>query len=300
MATVSLLGYSIVYGILLAVITYGLNLRKGLAIFMVLVIGGIATYGLKNGLKFPRPSDIDIRVNEPNHAPTLKLVDQGAGEFFWSLPKEEAMEAAKIQKNWSYGLPSGHVSAATAFVLSLFLFFRKKGLFIFALSWIVLMALSRMYLGRHFIADVLGGALVGIAAVFLGKFLLRPLDVLGTSLLEKRAFVPILLLVIPLIVLSPFIQIIDADNVGRLLGLVLAYFAINQIGYSTEDGNIKQRFLRTFVAIVCSALLAFLVDYGTTVIGFSEAQLPTLTKTFLSTSVPFIGAFVVLKRLKFY
>lgn len=300
MSSISLLGYSIVYGILITVITFGLNLRKGIAIFMILVIGGIATYSLKNGLKFPRPSDIDIRVNEPNHAPTLKLINQGAGETFWSLPKAEAMAAVKIQEDWSYGLPSGHVSAATAFVLSLFVFFRKRSLFIFALCWIFLMALSRIYLGRHFIADVLVGAFVGMIVVLLGRFLLKPLEVTGADKLEKKAFIPILILVVPLILLSPFLQIIDADNVGRLSGLVLVYFIINQMGHASDEGKVKQRVLRTLVAIVCSALIAITIMSGTKAIGLTDAQIPQLIKTCLLTAIPFIGAFALLKRLNLY
>ena len=115
MSTISLLGYSMVYGILISIITFGINLRKGLAIFMILAIGGIMTDGLKKGLKFPRPSDIDVRVIEPSQELAERLVELGGANSFWSLPSEEAIERTKIQTDWSYGLPSGHVSAATSF-----------------------------------------------------------------------------------------------------------------------------------------------------------------------------------------
>ena len=177
MSTVSLLGYSMVYGILISIITFGINVRKGLAIFMILAIGGIMTDGLKRGLKFPRPSDIDSRVIEPGQVPSGRLVDLGGANSFWSLPSEEAIEAAKIQTDWSYGLPSGHVSAATAFLLGLFFFYRKRGLLMFSVCWIILMALSRMYLGRHFIADVIRGMIVGGLAVLIAVFLFKSLEI---------------------------------------------------------------------------------------------------------------------------
>jgi len=300
MSTVSLLGYSMVYGVLISIITFGINLRKGIAIFMILAIGGIMTDGLKRGLKFPRPSDIDVRVIEPGQEPSGRLVDLGGANSFWSLPSEEAMEAVKIQTNWSYGLPSGHVSAAAAFLLGLFFFYRKRGLFIFSACWIILMALSRMYLGRHFIADVIGGILVGGLAVLIAVWLFKWLEIKSYKKLRPLAFLRISCLVIPLVLLTPLIELLDADNVGRLFGLIVAYFVINKMGQNSDAGKFWLRVARILVAVIVSFALYLAINFMIDAIGWEDTQMADLVTTFLVTGPPFIVSFVILRRLKLY
>ncbi|WP_366915435.1 phosphatase PAP2 family protein [uncultured Psychroserpens sp.] len=300
MSTVSLLGYSMVYGILISVITFGINLRKGLAIFMILAIGGIMTDGLKRGLKLPRPSDIDVRVIEPGQQPSGRLVDFGGANSFWSLPTKEAIVAVKNQTNWSYGLPSGHVSAATAFLLGLLFFYRKKGLLIFSVCWVILMALSRMYLGRHFIADVIGGVLVGGLAVLIAVFLFKSLEINSYKKLKPPAFSRISYFVIPLVLLTPFIGLLDADNIGRLLGLIVAYFIINQIGQNSDSGKTWLRVARIFIAVILSLVMYLILNYIIKAINWEDTQMADLVTTFLQTGPPFLVSFVILRKLNFY
>ena len=300
MSTVSLLGYSMVYGILISIITFGINLRKGLAIFMILAIGGIMTDGLKRGLKLPRPSDIDVRVIEPGQEPSGRLVDLGGANSFWSLPSVEAIEAAKIQTNWSYGLPSGHVSAATAFLLGLFFFYRKRGLLIFSVCWIILMALSRMYLGRHFIADVIGGMFVGGLAVLIAAWLFKSLEIESYKKLHPPAFLRIACFVIPLVLLTPLIELLDADNVGRLFGLIVAYFVINRLGQNSDAGKIWSRVARIFIAVIVSLVLYLAINFMIDAISWEDTQMADLVTTFLLTGPPFLVSFIILRRLNFY
>jgi len=300
MSTVSLLGYSIVYGILISIITFGINLRKGLAIFMILAIGGIMTDGLKRGLKFPRPSDIDVRVMEPGQQPSGRLVDFGGAKSFWSLPSKEAMLAVKIQTGWSYGLPSGHVSAATAFLFGLFFFYRKKGILVFSVSWIILMALSRMYLGRHFMADVIGGVFVGVLAVIIAALLFKSLEIESYKKLNPLAFLRLVCFVLPLVVLVPLIELLDADNVGRLFGLVVAYFAINRIGQYTDAGNFLVRVVRILIAVVVSSALYLSINFIANAIHWEGTQMTDLVTTFLLTAIPFLMSFVILRQFNFY
>ncbi len=300
MSTVSVLGYSMVYGILISIITFGINIRKGLAIFMILAIGGFMTDGLKRGLKFPRPSDIDVRVIEPGQVPSGRLVDFGGAVNFWSLPSDEAFEAVKTQTDWSYGLPSGHVSAATAFLLGLFFFYRRRGLLIFSVCWIILMSLSRMYLGRHFIADVVGGMLVGGFAVLIAALLFKSLEIESYKKLKLPAFLRIACFVIPLVLLTPLIELLDADNVGRLFGLIAAYFVINKIGQNSDEGKIWLRMARIFIAVVVSLVIYMLINFAIDAISWEDTQIADLVTTFLLTAPPFILSFVILRRLNFY
>jgi membrane-associated phospholipid phosphatase len=82
---------------------------------------------------------------------------------FWLDPSVRLSEAE------SYGLPSGHAQHATAVYLLLAFWVRRGWMWLLAFVFIFLMALSRVYLGVHFIQDVLSGFVLGL--VVLGLFL---------------------------------------------------------------------------------------------------------------------------------
>lgn len=300
MSSISLLGYSVVHGTLVIIIIFGLNLKKGLSIFLILAIGGILTDGLKRGLKFPRPSDIDIRIVEPGQKPSQPLVEMGGGESFWALPSSEAMEAVKIQPDWSYGFPSGHVSAAAALFLGFAFFFRSKAIFTFSVCWILLMSLSRMYLGRHFIGDVIGGLTVGILAVLIASFLLRPLHVEESSKLNRQAFLRLAVFTIPLVLLTPLIELLDADNIGRLLGIGVAYALISKIGIPPDNGNIWKRLGRILIALILFGVVDRSVNILMDSTGWEETRFIDLAVTFSTTCLPLFGAFLISRRLNLY
>lgn len=63
--------------------------------------------------------------------------------------------------------PSGHTAVATTVTLTLALLLRRWYVWALAFFWIVLMAWSRTYLSAHWLSDVAGGVLEGIAVACL-------------------------------------------------------------------------------------------------------------------------------------
>jgi membrane-associated phospholipid phosphatase len=63
--------------------------------------------------------------------------------------------------------PSGHVAHAAAVAVALALISARWQVVVVGAAYVVLMALSRTYLGAHWVSDTLGGALLG-ASVALG------------------------------------------------------------------------------------------------------------------------------------
>ncbi len=300
MTTITTLGYTPVYAGLLTIVMFGFRLKHGIFVFATMLIGGILTDGLKRGLEFPRPSDVDIRVIEPGHERPPLLVDGGGADSFWALPSDEAMTAADEQEYWSYGLPSGHVSAATAFCLALAFFFRSRALFVFGVAWIFLMALSRMYLGRHFIADIIGGVGVGMFALAVGAYVLRPLIRDDGSEVDFSALFRWAALLLPLVLIAPFFDLLDKENTGRLLGLLATYALLLRVGFSTDEAVIWKRIARVLLAIVVYVILDQVLDPVIDSLDWDDNSFGMLVFTFLITFLSFSGTVLLAQRLTLF
>ncbi|GHV79628.1 membrane protein [Spirochaetia bacterium] len=70
----------------------------------------------------------------------------------------------------SYGIPSGHAQLSLCFALSLALWYgRSAGIRIGAVLFVLLIALTRLYLGLHFPTDILAGWLLGLFTLVLWR-----------------------------------------------------------------------------------------------------------------------------------
>jgi membrane-associated phospholipid phosphatase len=84
---------------------------------------------------------------------------------------QEAIESLRIHTAEGYAFPSGHTQGATSFWFGLLLYFKHRWVTVVSVSMIVLVALSRMYLGVHWPVDVVAGIAFGIAWVFFVNWL---------------------------------------------------------------------------------------------------------------------------------
>ncbi|MEP7109719.1 MAG: phosphatase PAP2 family protein [Ferruginibacter sp.] len=73
--------------------------------------------------------------------------------------------------------PSGHTSLAFATATSLTLTHKKWWVAVPAYLWAGCVGYSRMYLGKHYPSDLLGGAVVGVGSSFLSHWLSKKLFV---------------------------------------------------------------------------------------------------------------------------
>jgi len=89
---------------------------------------------------------------------------------YWIDPRVSAFSAET-----SFGLPSGHTLNATSVFGITAASLRKKWVWLAAVVIIILMGISRMYLGMHFLRDVVGGLVIGTILLFLFTGLEEPL-----------------------------------------------------------------------------------------------------------------------------
>lgn len=87
--------------------------------------------------------------------------------------------------------PSGHEAVATAMALTLWLVLPKKWRWL-SVVWIVIVGVSRMYLGVHGLNDIVGGFAIGLAAVCFVRLLppaiAKPLHLDKDKPLLERGF----------------------------------------------------------------------------------------------------------------
>lgn len=109
-----------------------------LAYILVLLFGHVL---LKDIIARPRPCHIDE---------TIKLL---------------------VTRPDSFSCPSTHTAWAFAAATSIFLYFKKAG--IFALVIAAIMGFSRMYLFVHFPTDVLAGIVMGVVVAFISRMIVE-------------------------------------------------------------------------------------------------------------------------------
>ena len=114
---------------------------KSYEVIIGIGINVVATAGLKNVFRRTRPNN-----RYPN-------------EVFILTPTN------------GYSFPSGHTSIAFATATSLTLAYKKWYITVPAYMWAGAVGYSRIYLGKHYPTDVLGGMLVGAGSSYLGHWI---------------------------------------------------------------------------------------------------------------------------------
>ncbi len=228
-------------------LAFAVRFRIGMAVLVLLLVNSLATDLLKDCFAIPRPGDVDQRVQQLSGDGSHPIATQGGATGFWSSLPTATLAAARGSADLSYAFPSGHVSSAAALTLSIALLLRSRRLWLLAAVWIPLTGLSRLFLGRHYVADVLGGAALG-AAVALFGWLLFGAEALG---LERGAAAPwrraaLVALAGGALLLAVFVPGTDVVAVGRLVALVMLLFALPPAAF---DENVDPIFRLARVAI---------------------------------------------------
>jgi membrane-associated phospholipid phosphatase len=301
LSLVTLLGYTPAYAAALLVLAFAVRLRPSLGVLGGVLLAGLLAEGLKDGIAYPRPDEVDDRVARSFASTPIEIRARGGATGFWGRPQPAAIAAVRQRAAGNYGFPSGHVAAATAFLLGAAYFFRSRQALAAAGAWVPLMALSRLYLGRHFLADVLGGLAIGLAATGLAVVLFRPLDDARRRDGETRlAFAPATLASLTLCALAPWQPLLRPEYVGVLAGLVVSGAFLLATGLSAEGGTRRQRALRVTIAglVLGSGLGA--TQALTRRPGPPTARAAAVAATLLVAAATFAGTTALSRRLGLY
>lgn len=242
MSIISALGSEEFYLIFIPAIYWSVDKRLGRQLGYIFLLSGLVNNILKNTLRQPRP--------------------------FWLEP------GLQLSEGEGYGIPSGHVQNTTAVIILLAAQLRRGWSWLLVLLFIVLMGMSRFYLGVHFPQDIAVGFILGL--LILAGFLLWQTfffarfnkQILGRRLLLlvliptvlAAIYIGLLLLLGPTDTDVPWASYIPAADlnghedvvatVAGLLGFGIGILLEGSRVRFRSDGSVSQRVARYVLGIV--------------------------------------------------
>jgi membrane-associated phospholipid phosphatase len=255
MVAVTSLGYAYMLIPILVVIAFGINFRRGFVLVYIVLLTAAVTSFLKATFALPRPEAVDSTLLQlGDDDPEVYPFERRGAPGFWAPLPADVVSYYRGIPGTSWGIPSGHSSITTALWGSMALLFRRRWLWALSLSLIVLVPLSRMYLARHFLADVLAGvALGGLVVVCAWQLALGPLvdhrrrsPLLSLPLsAEAQRFTVYLVLPVAAIYLPG----VGLEHAMRMTGVSVGLWLLTRTGLPLEMEEDWKRFARVVLAI---------------------------------------------------
>jgi membrane-associated phospholipid phosphatase len=193
---ITFLGEESIYVIILGFIFWCKDKKYGYKLAYLLLFSSLINGFVKDVIKAERP----ISIKELRHL--------------------------RVETATGYSFPSGHTQNITSFVTALSLKLKNIYMYIGGSILVILVAISRLYLGLHWPKDVAFGIVFGILSIIIANYFY---DFIQRS---KNKY---LLLLVPL----PIIFIIFIFNGSEDFYKAAGIFCSFQVGYIIEDKYIK-------------------------------------------------------------
>jgi membrane-associated phospholipid phosphatase len=194
---VSYLGLTYPVIIITLIIIGGLHFKKGWIILNIVAYTSILTVWLKEVIDYPRPLAVDQTLETFGEIGTDQNLTDIQPSGFFDLFDDSLLTIIRSRDIGRHGLPSGHTSVQLALWLGMALLFRKRWLCFLSISMIILTMWSRMYLGMHYLGDILGGLAVGSLGLIIVLRLSNLLDADSQKELWVFSLLPLVMLILP-------------------------------------------------------------------------------------------------------
>lgn len=237
---------------------FQVGFKRGFVLVQMLFWSFILTDFSKEFLHWPRPIQVDPSILTFNEYLPDWLVESVAN---------------------NPGFPSGHVCSTVVFWGAVLISFAGAFKKIITIALVTLMPLSRMYLGRHFLGDVLGGWLLGLLILLIGFLPLMRSQRDGLFLESphgKGSYTYLLagyLILLP--VLLNLISFFPSTELGELFGFNIVIFCILFFGFfQILSTGLTQFFVAVLIFVTMNLLLSILGDFPNRWMHFFRSAIP--------------------------
>ncbi len=148
-------------------------------------------------------------------------------------------------KEGSYSFPSGHAQSISAGLFTLSLYYKKRKLWIWSVVIVLLVMLSRMYLGVHWPLDVVIGAMVGFVCAYFGYHIFIKFNN------DKRVYLYFGLIVLSLLALIVAQKSDTFKAIGSAFGLAFGVlFERKFVDFNPKEGTLIKKIIRVILGLV--------------------------------------------------
>ena len=293
MLYVSFLGT--VYMILLAalILIGGINFRKGFLLLNMLGWSVLVMLAGKNYADYPRPIAVDASLESFSEEKTqIDLTEMQPNGFFERF-SPELLAKTRASDIGRYGFPSGHVIMITVIWIGMALLFRKRWLWALSILMVLLTAISRMYLGMHYLGDVVGGLIIGLLLSLGFNILFDELKLdNGISLKPKH-----LLFFLAPVILLLFYSFIPGFQGGMFIGFNLALLVIIKVWGEPElTSSIGKRVINVILFVV----LFFSAYFFSKQLPLAKTGLLSITAFAVINFIVVVVFYFIGKKLRLY
>jgi membrane-associated phospholipid phosphatase len=259
---ISFLGEESIYIVILAFWYFVINKQLGQLFALILGMTALVNNSLKEFFSFERP--------------------------FQAYP--DLVTNYRPETSTGHSFPSGHTQNFSTMLFA-FAFIYKKWMITVAIIFTILMMLSRMFLGVHFLEDVLVAAILGILIAYT---LVRLYQKYGLSLIKTIA-------VALLNISGVFLFLFDAEDFfksyGLLLGLTLGVIYEQKYVNFTLSVSITKKILRVIIGLVILLALQVGLKELFTLLFPNSSAITNVIRYFL---IGFIGFGLYPKTFKIF
>ncbi len=254
---VSSLANETLYLVIISFLYWCVSKRKAFHMIVMLCFSGYIGIMVKEFMKIPRPYTYD------------------------------GIEALYEKSAAGYSFPSTHVQLSTTFWGSFMILCKKRIVWIIGIIFIILVAISRLYLRVHWLSDIIGAVLFSVIVVYLYTKVTMGLSDRKFILLQR------IILAVSLIMYVMTSQVDNLKLLGVLTGSTIGIMLENHFINMNESNDFKMQVVKTVLGLSIMLIMQFILKKVIPDMYYLRYAVTGITITFLC---PFMFHMLRLKK----